>query len=380
MKGKSAAPVLAGGLIRKSMVISGADHEQTHSIGAPVAEYHLLTIWHIEAPMEKVYTSIHDSPCWPDWWPGVRKVEQIAAGDVDGIDSVWRYAWQGKFPYRLVFEVCATRIEKLVAIEGTVRGDLEGIGRWHFSRQGAVSVVHCEWQVRSTRWWMNLIAPFARSMFIHNHALLMTQGGAGLARLLRSPLVSQETIDLMAIMARPQAALGRWPVRGWFDLEMVLLVGLVAGVVAAVAQIILWWLAGMPLPEIFFRDARLTAALVMGKGVLTPMSTPQWYVLLVATLIHFMLSIVYAMIPAHLAGRLRTGPTIFVGASYGLVIYVVNLYGLTLLFPWFAVARNWVTLVTHILFGITLAEGCRLFAQTSTERKKDGAQGSVMSK
>ena len=163
-----------------------------------MAEYCLLTIWRIEAPLEAVYAAIHNSPRWPDWWPGVRKVEELAPGNADGINSVLRYCWQGRLPYRMVFEVRATRIEKEVAIEGAVQGDLEGVGRWHFIQEGVVSIVRYEWHVRSTRWWMNLIAPFARSMFIRNHGILMRQGAEGLARLLGAPLVGQESIDQMA--------------------------------------------------------------------------------------------------------------------------------------------------------------------------------------
>ena len=168
-----------------------------------MAEYHLLTIWRIQAPLEAVYTAIHNSPFWPDWWPGVKKVEQVADGDADGVNSVLRYTWQGKLPYRMVFEVRATRIEPPAAIEGTVQGDVEGVGRWHFFRQGPVSIVRYEWHVRSTRWWMNLIAPFARSMFIRNHGIVMQHGAEGLARLLGSPLVGQENIDLMTRATRP---------------------------------------------------------------------------------------------------------------------------------------------------------------------------------
>jgi len=174
-----------------------------------VAEYRLLTIWRIEAPLEAVYAVIHNTPRWPAWWPGVKKVEEVAAGDGDGIGSILRYFWQGRLPYRMTFEVRATRIEKLVAMEGTVQGDLEGTGRWHFFRQGTVSVVRYEWHVRSTRWWMNLIAPFARSMFIRNHGILMRQGAEGLASLLGAPLVSQENIDLMAKTALSTAASAR---------------------------------------------------------------------------------------------------------------------------------------------------------------------------
>ena len=33
-----------------------------------MAEYHLLTIWRIEAPLEEVYATIINSLNWPDWW------------------------------------------------------------------------------------------------------------------------------------------------------------------------------------------------------------------------------------------------------------------------------------------------------------------------
>lgn len=163
-----------------------------------MAEYHLLTVWRIDAPLPEVYAAIHNSMRWPEWWPSVRKVEEIADGDRNGIDSIRRYAWQGKLPYRVVFDVRATRIESLVAIEGTARGDLEGGGRWNFSSQGKVSVVNYEWHVRSKRWWMNLVAPVARSIFIRNHTQIMQQGGKALARLLKAPLLGQEHTDLMA--------------------------------------------------------------------------------------------------------------------------------------------------------------------------------------
>lgn len=324
-----------------------------------MAEYWLLTTWRIEAPLELVYAAIRDSLCWPDWWSGVQKVEQVAAGDADGIHSVWRYAWRGRLPYQVAFEVSATRIEKLVAIEGTTRGDLEGVGRWHFSRQGTVSIVRCEWHVRSTRWWMNLIASVARQIFIRNHALLMKQGGVGLAHLLGAPLVGQETINMLAKSAVP----GRWQERGRGIPALILLVGLGAGVIATVAQLFLWWLSEIPLLDTLLRDARLTAALVMGPGVLHPPSTAQWDILLVATLIHFALSVVYALVPAYLYHRLRIGPALFVGLLYGLVIYVVNLYGFTLFFPWFTVARDWITLVAHLAFGVALVGGCQMLSK-----------------
>lgn len=329
-----------------------------------MAEYRLVTIWRIEAPLEAVYAAIHNSLRWPEWWPGVQKVEQMTADDADGPNVVRRYSWRGALPYRIVFDVRPTRVEHLVAIEGAARGDLEGSGCWHFSRQGTVSVVRYEWHVRSTRWWMNLSAPLTRSMFIRNHARLMAQGGEGLARLLGASLLGQEDIDLMDEMSPPGRPAGRWRERGRIEAWLVLTVGVCAGVLATVAQVALWWLAARPLLETLFRDARLTAALVMGVGVLPPPSTPRWDIFLVATLIHFALSVFYALLAARWAVRLRTGPALAAGMFYGLAIFILNLYGFTLLFPWFAVARDGATLVAHLVFGMVLVLGCGRFQRT----------------
>ncbi len=159
----------------------------------------MLTVWRIDAPLEDVFATIEDTLRWPEWWPSVRKVDQISSGDAKGIGSVRRYAWQGRLPYRVAFDVCATRIDELVALEGVATGDLAGIGHWRFSSLGQISVVHYEWHVHSKRWWMNLVAPVARAIFIRNHAQIMTQGGKALARLLKAPLVGQENTDLMAV-------------------------------------------------------------------------------------------------------------------------------------------------------------------------------------
>ncbi len=163
-----------------------------------MVEFRLLTIWRFEAPLQVVYAAIHDSPRWPDWWPGVKTVELITRGNADGIHSVLRYRLHGHLPYRMTFMVRATRIEPGVSIEGTVQGDLAGIGRWRFYRQGGLCIVEYEWHVLCTRWWMSLMAPFARAMFIRNHNIVMRQGAEGLARRLGARLVSEENVDLMA--------------------------------------------------------------------------------------------------------------------------------------------------------------------------------------
>ncbi|HEY8906451.1 MAG TPA: SRPBCC family protein [Rhodoferax sp.] len=152
-------------------------------------KYRFVTIWYIEAPIESVCEAIYNSLNWPQWWRNVESVEELALGDSRGIGSVRRYTWKGRLPYRLTFDVCIIHSEPLAAIEGVASGDVEGNGRWSFTADGAVTAALCEWQVRTTPVWMNLLALFARPFFKWNHNAVMQQGGEALAQMLNARLV-----------------------------------------------------------------------------------------------------------------------------------------------------------------------------------------------
>lgn len=154
-----------------------------------MSEYRFLTIWQLEAPLAAVCKAIENSLAWPEWWPGVEKVEELSAGDADGIGSVRRYTWKGRLPYRLTFDVQVTHMELQTMVEGVASGDVEGIGRWSFANEGALTVARYEWQVRPAALWMRLLSPVASPLFRWNHDMLMRQGGEGLARRLNARLV-----------------------------------------------------------------------------------------------------------------------------------------------------------------------------------------------
>jgi len=135
--------------------------------------------------------------------------------------------------------------------------------------------------------------------------------------------------------------------------------GIAAGVAATVAQLLLWWAFRDVLPGILYRDARLTAAMVMGHGVLPPPATFDWTVMAVASLIHFALSVIYSAVLAGFIARRGLPSALALGAAYGLALFGVNMFGFTLVFPWFAAARDWITLLAHVLFGISAAAAYR---------------------
>jgi len=131
----------------------------------------------------------------------------------------------------------------------------------------------------------------------------------------------------------------------------IVLAGVTAGILATLAQLLLWLAFTDSFPALLFRDVRLTAALLLGSSVLPPPATFDIGAMLVASLIHFALSIIYAALLIALTARLGTMAALMAGAALGLVLYVINLYGFTLLFPWFTQARGWIALIAHGVFG-----------------------------
>jgi len=153
-------------------------------VAAGRRQYRFLTTWLLESPREPVFDLLWDSARWPEWWPGVIEATELEAGDLDagGAGRRGRYEWRSFVPYPVRFEVVATRIERPALLEGEATGELEGVGRWRlFEQQGATAVLY-EWNVRTTKRWMNLIGPVAAPVFRWNHDYVMRGGGGGIAR------------------------------------------------------------------------------------------------------------------------------------------------------------------------------------------------------
>lgn len=112
-----------------------------------------------------------------------------------------------------------------------------------------------------------------------------------------------------------------------------------------------------------FRDARLAAAIVLGKEILPMQVAFDWPAMIVATLIHFSLSVIYSIILAAFIVRRGLGVSIFIGLEFGFILFGVNMYGFTLVFPWFEEARDWVTLAAHVVFGVVAAAMYRVLSE-----------------
>jgi hypothetical protein len=128
-------------------------------------DYEFVTVWRFDAPLAEVWAPIKDSEKWSDWWKGVLEVEKLKDGDPHGVGAIHRSTWKSVLPYKLVFDSETVRVEEQKLIE--VR----------------------DWRVKTTKSWMNFLAPLAKPFFRWNHDTIMNWGGAGLAKKLNCKLL-----------------------------------------------------------------------------------------------------------------------------------------------------------------------------------------------
>jgi uncharacterized protein YndB with AHSA1/START domain len=149
-----------------------------------VANYRFVTEWRLVAPIERVFAVIEDSTAWPEWWPSVRAVERLQGGDEGGIGVVDRMTFVGQLPYRLAFDMRVTRRVPPTVLVGSATGELEGVGEWTLRSDGEWTVVRYVWTIRTTRAWMNVLAPlpFVTELFSLNHHAVMRSGLRGIRR------------------------------------------------------------------------------------------------------------------------------------------------------------------------------------------------------
>ncbi len=128
--------------------------------------------------------------------------------------------------------------------------------------------------------------------------------------------------------------------------------GLIAGAVFLMLEMIMvpMFMGGSP-----WGPPRMIAAIVLGKSVLPMPPQPVTFdfgVIMAAVILHFILSIIYVVILGWLCRKLSIGTSMLVGGIFGLALYYINFYGFTAIFPWFEMARNWVSIFSHIMFGL----------------------------
>jgi hypothetical protein len=94
---------------------------------------------------------------------------------------------------------------------------------------------------------------------------------------------------------------------------------------------------------------RYAAALVLGPNSLTDLNSTN---LIIGAVVHLVISLLLTLVIAIVVHRWGLLVGIIGGALLGLAFYGINLYAMTVLFPFFFAINSSVLLLSHIAFGV----------------------------
>lgn len=152
--------------------------------------YSFITKWRVNAPINQVWDALYKQEDWPLWWKGVKQVKIIAEGNGHNIGKKAFYTWKSVLPYTLSFTIESVFVQPYDVMEGKATGELQGRGVWMFEERGGVTYVQYNWDVNTTKTWMNFLAPILKPAFTWNHNIIMKWGAQGLAKKLNTTIES----------------------------------------------------------------------------------------------------------------------------------------------------------------------------------------------
>lgn len=145
------------------------------------ADFVLVSNWTLAASVDAVWDALKHPVEWPRWWSFVRAVDELDAGDADGVGARYRFHWSSRLPYSIRLKTTVTAIERPRRIVARAEGDLRGIGTWRLDSDRSTTRVEYTWSVDLDRAWMRTLLPVLRPAFAWNHNAVMAAGERGLS-------------------------------------------------------------------------------------------------------------------------------------------------------------------------------------------------------
>jgi uncharacterized membrane protein YagU involved in acid resistance len=145
---------------------------------------------------------------------------------------------------------------------------------------------------------------------------------------------------------------------------------IVAGLIAG----IIYMLLQMSLPHFLegkgvWQLPNNIAAIGYGPGVVSS-KMPSAGPMLIFLILHFLVSILFAMIVGLFARGATTLVKIGTGIAAGALLYYASFYVGTYIFSWFANFRGWTCLADHLIFGIITALIYDIMYQKAMKREQ----------
>jgi hypothetical protein len=191
----------------------------------------------------------------------------------------------------------------------------------------------------------------------------------------RLQLIATTCMTTRDLMSHPQdREVARLQLHESFSWCAALWASVVAALVFAMLDIGLGWALRGISPWV---PLRMMGAIVLGPAALSPPDTFDAQIVVVAILLHLVLSIAYGIFLGLVIPRVDTALGILVGGFYGLALYYINFYGFNAFSPWFVDQRDWVSIASHCAFGAVLAYAYTAINRRGSSRPAGGSTPSL---
>jgi hypothetical protein len=118
-----------------------------------------------------------DGEQYVDWWPVFVGFRRLSA-EIRRLGERAERSVRGRLPYPLRYVTTVTKMDRPREVAYDAEGDLTGHGRFVLEPRNGGTVITFYWDVRTTGWVMNLLAP----LFAWNHNQVMERGQIALIR------------------------------------------------------------------------------------------------------------------------------------------------------------------------------------------------------
>lgn len=145
-----------------------------------LSRYNFVTTWLLTAPREAAWDVLADVESWPQWWPAVAAARELDPGDENRVGSRYRVRWRAPIGYAVEFDFTVDEVDEPGHMAGRSSGDLDGRGVWRLFEDDGLTTVTYEWEVATTKAWMNALGPLPRPLFRWSHDRVMAGGGEAL--------------------------------------------------------------------------------------------------------------------------------------------------------------------------------------------------------
>ena len=147
--------------------------------------YEFVTLWQVDAPLEKVWNAIVHSEEWPQWWSPLISATEIARGNAMGLGAIWHFVWNISRERQVCFDCRVVKVEDLRSLVVEARGELVGRGVWDLSEMESGTLVRLTWTVGlSAGGWLKKLAWGVKPLVARHHNEVMQQGAIGLGEFL----------------------------------------------------------------------------------------------------------------------------------------------------------------------------------------------------